>query len=68
MHANWHDLRIRLLNQNRNDGPQENEMSYYRYDDRDLDWETRFRRACRSREGFAWGAFLIGFILGGIIF
>lgn len=43
-------------------------MSYYRYDDRDLDWETRFRRACRGREGFAWGAFLIGFILGGVIF
>ena len=47
---------------------QENAMSYYRYDDRDLDWETRFRRACRGRSGFAWGAFLIGFILGGIIF
>ncbi|MGE0408987.1 MAG: hypothetical protein AB7P23_06970 [Amphiplicatus sp.] len=44
------------------------EMSYYRYDDRDLDLETRFRRACRGRAGFAWGAFLIGFILGGVIF
>jgi len=43
-------------------------MSYYRYDDREDDWEARFRRACRGREGFAWGAFLIGFILGGIIF
>jgi len=49
-------------------GRQERQMSYYRYEDRDLDWETRFRRACRGREGFAWGAFLIGFILGGIIF
>lgn len=47
-------------------------MSYYRYgddrDDRELDWETRFRRACRGREGFAWGAFLIGLFLGAIIF
>lgn len=43
-------------------------MSYYRYDTRDDDFETRFRRAVRGREGFAWGAFLIGFILGGIIF
>ena len=47
-------------------------MSYYRYDDeplrRDEDWETRFRRACRGREGFAWGAFLIGLVLGAIIF
>jgi hypothetical protein len=47
---------------------QEREMSYYRYEYDDLDWESRFRRACRGREGFAWGAFLIGFILGGIIF
>ena len=43
-------------------------MSYYRYEDRDLDWETRFRRACRDREGFAWGAFLIGLVVGAIIF
>ncbi len=43
-------------------------MSYSRYDDRDLDWEARFRRACRGREGFAWGACLIGFVLGAIIF
>lgn len=46
-------------------------MSYYRYDTRDMDredWETRFARACRSRSGFAWGAFFIGFIVGGIIF
>ncbi len=43
-------------------------MSYYRYEDRDADWETRFRRASRSREGFAWGAFLIGLVVGAIIF
>lgn len=43
-------------------------MSYYRYDDQDYDWETRFRRACRGREGFAWGAFLIGLVVGAIIF
>lgn len=43
-------------------------MSYYRYDDRGLDLESRLRRVCRSREGFAWGAFFIGFILGGVIF
>ena len=43
-------------------------MSYYRYEDRADDWETRFRHACRSHRGFAWGAFLIGFVIGGIIF
>lgn len=43
-------------------------MSYSHYDDRDLYWEHRLKRALRGREGFAWGAFLIGFILGGIIF
>lgn len=48
-------------------------MSYYRYDDNDQNWRdqdfgTRFRRACRSREGFAWGAFLIGLVVGAIIF
>lgn len=43
-------------------------MSYYRYDDRADDLETRFRRACRGREGFAWGAFLIGLVVGAIIF
>jgi hypothetical protein len=31
-------------------------------------WDYRLRRSLRGREGFAWGAFLIGFILGGIIF
>ncbi|MEQ1931930.1 MAG: hypothetical protein ABL957_15560 [Parvularculaceae bacterium] len=43
-------------------------MSYSHYDDRDLYWEARLSRALRGKEGFAWGAFLIGFILGGIIF
>lgn len=46
----------------------EKDMSYSHYDDRDLYWERRLSRALRGREGFAWGAFLIGFILGGIIF
>ena len=42
-------------------------MSYSRYRDDDY-WDARLRRVMRSREGFAWGAFFIGFILGGIIF
>ncbi len=42
-------------------------MTYYDTD-RDTYWDYRVRRAFRGREGFAWGAFLIGFILGGIIF
>jgi len=46
----------------------ETSMRYSRYDDRDLDWETRFRQACRGREGFAWGAFAIGLIVGAVIF
>ena len=64
----WHGLRIREVNQYATGESRENQMRYDRYDDRDIDWEARFRRACRGREGFAWGAFLIGFILGGIIF
>ncbi|GEM_PF-1321675 len=44
----------------------ENDMHRSRYDDRY--WESRFDRALRGRAGFAWGAFFIGFILGGIIF
>lgn len=44
----------------------ENDMHRSRYDDRY--WESRFDRALRGRTGFAWGAFFIGFILGGIIF
>jgi len=46
-------------------------MSRYSYDDRARyrdDWEQRFSNSLRSRTGFAWGAFFIGFILGGIIF
>lgn len=39
---------------------------YSRYEDRD--WEQRMNYAFRGRAGFAWGAFFIGFILGGIIF
>ncbi len=41
-------------------------MSRYRYDDRY--WENRLERAVTGRAGFAWGAFFLGFILGGIIF
>jgi hypothetical protein len=40
-----------------------------RYDYSDPDaWDYRLRRSLRGREGFAWGAFFIGFILGGVIF
>ncbi|MEO1240742.1 MAG: hypothetical protein AAFX54_02440 [Pseudomonadota bacterium] len=41
-------------------------MNRARYNDRY--WEHRLDRAVRGRAGFAWGAFFIGFILGGIIF
>ena len=41
-------------------------MSYSRYDD--AYWDNRLRRVARSREGFAWGAFFIGLIIGGVIF
>jgi hypothetical protein len=41
-------------------------MNRSRYDDRY--WESRLDRLVRGRSGFAWGAFFIGFILGGIIF
>ncbi len=44
---------------------------YSRYEDRAGyrdDWDQRFHYALRGRAGFAWGAFFIGFILGGIIF
>ena len=46
-------------------------MSRYRYEDRygrDGDWDQRLHSAFRGRTGFAWGAFFVGFILGGIIF
>ena len=42
-------------------------MSRYRYEDRY--WDHRLNTALRGRAaGFAWGAFFLGFILGGIIF
>lgn len=41
-------------------------MNRSRYDDHY--WESRLDRLVRGRSGFAWGAFFIGFILGGIIF
>ncbi len=41
-------------------------MTYRRYDDRY--WEQRLNQTLRGRSGFAWGAFFIGFIIGGIIF
>ena len=44
---------------------------YSRYEDRANsygDWESRMHYALRGRAGFAWGAFFLGFILGGIIF
>ncbi|MEL7486293.1 MAG: hypothetical protein AAGJ87_03635 [Pseudomonadota bacterium] len=43
-------------------------MRYSRYDDQDAYWDRRLRNAMRGREGFAWGAFFVGFILGAIIF
>ena len=42
--------------------------NYSRYDDADAYWDARLRRAVRGRDGFAWGAFAIGLILGAIIF
>ncbi|MEM8772757.1 MAG: hypothetical protein AAGD92_14015 [Pseudomonadota bacterium] len=41
-------------------------MHRSRYEDRY--WENRLERAVSGRAGFAWGAFFLGFILGGIIF
>jgi|AP12_2_1047962.scaffolds.fasta_scaffold1943503_1 hypothetical protein len=43
-------------------------MSYRSYSRDDDYLDRRFRRALSSQQGFAWGAFFIGFILGGIIF
>jgi len=51
---------------NETDFAKENKMRHSRYDDRY--WEHRLDRAVRGGSGFAWGAFFIGFILGGIIF
>jgi hypothetical protein len=56
---------------NQQPNAKEGAMSRYSYDDRARyrdDWEQRFSNSLRSRTGFAWGAFFIGFILGGIIF
>ncbi|MEO1014330.1 MAG: hypothetical protein AAFX08_03995 [Pseudomonadota bacterium] len=43
----------------------------YRYDRyeraRDDYWERRWARVMRSRQGFAWGAFFLGFLAGAII-
>lgn len=41
---------------------------YYEDRARYGDWEGRMHTALRGRAGFAWGAFFLGFILGGIIF
>ncbi|WP_425409039.1 hypothetical protein [Hyphococcus sp.] len=41
-------------------------MSRYRSDYRY--WEDRLDRTLRGRSGFAWGAFFIGVIIGGVIF
>ena len=43
-------------------------MGYSRHSYDDDYFDRRLRNAVRGREGFAWGAFFIGFILGGIIF
>ncbi len=48
-------------------------MRYSRYYDDDGSardnayWDRRLRNAVRGRDGFAWGAFFIGLIIGGII-
>lgn len=43
-------------------------MSHSHYRTDNAYWDDRLRRVVRSREGFAWGAFFIGFIIGGIVF
>lgn len=43
-------------------------MRYGRFDQEHDDWLRRVARVMRSREGFAWGAFLLGFVCGGLIF
>ena len=37
-----------------------------RYDD--YYWDARIERALRGRSGFAWGTFLVGIIIGGMLF
>jgi len=46
----------------------ESQMRYSRYDDTEAYWDRRLRNATCGRTGFAWGAFFIGLIIGGIIF
>ncbi|MEM8937671.1 MAG: hypothetical protein AAGC77_14835 [Pseudomonadota bacterium] len=41
-------------------------MTDRHYEDRY--WNYRLERALSRRSGFAWGTFLVGFVLGGIIF
>ncbi|MEM8988113.1 MAG: hypothetical protein AAGC95_15455 [Pseudomonadota bacterium] len=31
-------------------------------------WEDRLRRAVRAERGFPWAVFIIGFVLGALIF
>ncbi len=38
----------------------------YRYED--SYWDARFDRALKARSGFAWGTFILGLIIGGILF
>jgi len=45
-------------------------MSYSRYRDDAYDdayWERSMSRLAKSKDGFAWGAFFIGLIVGGIL-
>lgn len=32
------------------------------------DWEYRIRRALRAERGFPWTAFILGLVLGAVIF
>ncbi|MEM9169248.1 MAG: hypothetical protein AAGC56_06300 [Pseudomonadota bacterium] len=43
-------------------------MRYARYDDLERDWDRRMNGMVRTRSGFAWGAFFVGFLVGAIIF
>ena len=42
--------------------------SRYEQNARDDFWDREWRRTTRSRDGFAWGAFAIGLIIGVVIF
>ncbi len=39
-----------------------------RYREQDDYWEHRIRQAIRGRDGFSWGVFFFGLIVGAIIF